>query len=142
VDWSRGRFDLDDKEVNVGGSDVFDRVRRIWFGPECGAKRWTRDGSRVEQDVSLLIAANEIAPGTAVLDARPSMRVNGGFLTWGNQSFKYAHVFVFEQETVVRSGCRERVERVRIWLKWFVQAHAYDVSRRIIPRGIDSSQLS
>ena len=82
--------------------------------PEGVARFRPTVGSRVEQDVPLGVAANEIGGRQDVLRTRPAMRVYGRLVSGWDVCLEHTDEIVLEQLPMMLRRRDQRVERVRL----------------------------
>lgn len=86
--------------MNLDVADIFDAVRRQAIEPR-GWRQRTRELAAIEKDVSIAVAADEMAETNGVVYGRPAMGVDWDGIADGNAGVEDAHPFIFEDEAVM-----------------------------------------
>ncbi len=111
--------------MQLGSTDVFQRVRRKRAGPQ-GASLGNLPGdSSVEDHRSLAIAAHKVAPRENVGGAWPSVSVQRDRLTRKDPRVEHSYRLILKQEMMMQWRCNQSVELVRPIL--FVRHERYSI---------------
>ena len=128
-----GRLHLDRDDAQLRLSDVLHVVRADRARPEGRADlRPGGHGARVQQDVPVRIAADEVAPAQDVQRGRPLVGMHRRPCAGPDRRVEDAHLFVFQENPVVVRCLRHGIERMHAARQ---RAAVIDVVHEAILRG-------